>query len=75
MVRGKLNLAENRCRYVESKMTSQESKISRLEAQINALDQQQRRTDNEQRALRLHAERLERALLTCQVSATTKCLE
>jgi hypothetical protein len=74
MIRGKLTIAENRSRFLESKLTSQESKISRLEAQNNASDQQQRRTDNEHRALRLHSERLERALLMCQEKAL-RCMQ
>lgn len=67
MLRGRLLVAENRCRFLESKQTSHESKICRLEATINNLEQQTRRQEGEQRQLRLQCEQLEKALLFCQV--------
>jgi hypothetical protein len=74
MIRGKLTLAENRCRFLESKSTSHESKISRLEAQVNSMETQCRRSDTEQRALRVQCDRLERALVGCQEKAL-RCMQ
>lgn len=66
VLKGRLALTENRCRFLESKTTSQESKISRLESRIGTLESNGRRYENEAHMLRDHCEQLERKVLDCQ---------
>lgn len=67
--KGRLALAENRNRFLESKTSSLSNKISRMESHVSSLESSAKRYEVEQRGLRTQCEQLEKQLLACQEKA------
>ncbi len=68
-MKGKIGLAENRNKFLDSKVCSLENKVMRLESQISSLDTNVRRYEGENKVMRDQCEALERKLLACQEKA------